>query len=515
MKRLLLILCFLPLLARGANIDFRNLNTNHFTTNGYKVSLKNFPTNSNATNYITALASNYFLTTGGSSTVALTNVNVSWVFTNGNNATFAPGRRDLTASTIGHAVSNSPAGYTIVVGPGNYAFTNNILKAGLNYEFLGAGTVTFSTAGSQTNGIFDDRLISGGTTNVIHAPGWEFTRIFGSGQGEIRSGVLVVANTNSHIVFRAKKCWFQETDSTGENRSGALHIINCKQVIADVDEIEEIGSGTLASFCTPVYWERGEFYLNSHLIKSDAAYCIWGAEPAGSDGAGDNMWATVDRMICPFSYAVWQQGTNSNYRMWVKGHEIEAGYNTFLLTGGKLYVEDFGKLGINDQAVGAVVETFGGELWLTAQKFSSPEGSWLIATNTTIHQFEVGHCEHTGSGTNSANLGGFTLNGGTANLVVGKALRRVGPGIIQRGGTNRIQINLSTAGVNTTTNWPVHVMGGVLTLLNSTLVAPPDTSNAVYATTAQSAFLFNVNMNTNVNPNVIVSGDYGVIGGLQ
>lgn len=109
MKRLLFILCFLPLLARGANIDFRNLNINHFTTNGYKVSLKNFPTNSTATNYITALASNYFLTTTGS-IGTLVNPNLVWVATNGIDAT-ADGSYNKPFAGVSNAAAYARATY--------------------------------------------------------------------------------------------------------------------------------------------------------------------------------------------------------------------------------------------------------------------------------------------------------------------------------------------------------------------------------------------------------------------
>jgi hypothetical protein len=510
-------------ISRAANIDFRNLNTNHFTTNGYRVSLKSVPTNTTPSDHITNIVIS-LVGTGGITLAQVTNI-ASSKMTNGNmvyvdavvgsDVLAQRWRFDWPAKTFIAAVNLSAAGDTVIGRPGNYTETNNILKAGVNYELLGGGTLISSTAGAQTNGIFDDRTISGGTINYINAPGWEFTRIMGTGQGEISSGVLVTSHTNTHIVFNFKKGWCQITDVTGDSRAGVLHILNAKYVSVHFKEIEEIGSGTLTSHCTPVYWELGEFYLEGDLIKSDASYCIWGSDPNGTKAA--NMWVNVTRMICPFSYAVWHQGTNANYKMWVSGKEIEAGYNTFLHTGGKLYVMyPGGKLGINERTVGAVVETFGGELWLVAGKMSQRDGNWLSVTNTIIHQFEVAHCDDWGTN-NNLGLPGFALNGGTSNIRVGKALKRYGAGVMQRGGTNTVQIEMRTTANNVSTNWPVELRGGVLILRDPVLIAPPATTNAVYAATPQNLRVYGSGtFNTNVNPNVtVLSGEYTVNGYVQ
>lgn len=546
MKRLLFLLLLVPLLAGGANIDFRNLNTNHFTTNGYRVSLKDFPTNVPATNHITTIASNIFnalIGTGGvsSATVsniastavanALTNQYVSWVFTNGNNATFIPGRRDKPAADPMWAKSNSPAGHTIFVGPGNYTATN-LLKHNVNWYFMPGSVVTRIDVDGEVDvglgAIFDDGPIgaNGAVTSVIDGYG-EFRDIHTLIQNvDFYGSILNIENAASNIKFRCAKVVMSGDTSA----IFSFSVKNCDQVFVDCDEW--IGSNTVG-FNNCVYWEKGELYTRFKRavvsgLNNAGSYTFWAKEPAG--GATNNWYLEADLIETAAYTPFILEGVSSSYKVWIRAKEIRGGPDGGLgaaglalatieqIGGGKLYI-DVEKINtsrsFSTARIGPCVWITGGELWLNAQKLSATQVTnqtgavplWVHSSGGTAH-INVMHYENVGTtngGNGIRNTGGIlNINGGNINLVNGI-------GIVHSNGITHVRDVKLVSSNNVAT---AILAGSGLVLQNSTLVSQ---SNCIYAVSAQTAKIYgNVASNTNEASAVTIStGTLTVNGAVQ
>lgn len=184
MKRLLFALCLLPSLVFGANIDFRNLNTNHFTTNLYRVGLKSIPTNQTIAEYVTGTTNGLFILRqdGFGTNTTITNFNV-------NGAVKRPGTQLVHFAAVDFQLTRTAtdqvaSGYASLIGPGSLRSSARAIYSVVLNGFDNHVLVT----GERS-------IIVGGQENTNGAP---FSSIFGVGNYTSSNSAGNLFVTGSH-----------------------------------------------------------------------------------------------------------------------------------------------------------------------------------------------------------------------------------------------------------------------------------------------------------------------------
>lgn len=185
MKRLLFALCLLPSLVFGANIDFRNLNTNHFTTNGFRVGIKSIPTNQTVADFLSTNANNgpFILRVDGQGTnTSITNFNV-------NGAVKRPGTQLVHFAAVDFQLTRTAtdqvaSGYASLIGPGSLRSSARAIYSVVLNGFDNHVLVT----GERS-------MIGGGQENTNGAP---FSSIFGVGNYTSSNSAGNLFITGSH-----------------------------------------------------------------------------------------------------------------------------------------------------------------------------------------------------------------------------------------------------------------------------------------------------------------------------
>lgn len=518
------------MLASGANIDFRNLNTNHFTTNGYRVSLKNFPTNTAATNFITQLASNYVASVpAGALNLNLTNtVHVS---IDGNDSTGIRGSLQRRFQTLWAARSNAVAGDTVVVWSGLYTNgVTNLFKGGVDWHFVHAVLDwTDPTTNGHGSGIFDDRFSGAitsritGTVTLKYSSGtngyWDDECIPWFGNWVNALGAIVLTNANSLVSWEANtklhvygptstpyglyvkncksECFFNINECFGSPFAGNIFTkTNCP-----ADPNTEYNIQVYSSF---LYWELGSFHVRFDHIWPMTSYGI-AAYGVTNNDVGDmyveggimegkiymvgtspawKSWITLAQLRTTNQNAYQPQGAGTHYLTAQKVSDAGPG-NFGILTGPNAVGDSNQIVHLNIQKVsggGGWIDHFGGTLVGRIENFEP------IGTNITAGIVNRG--------------GNIELSGETAS-----APRFV---IDHRNGSTR----LSGYRMRATNNPVAFVSGPGLILQDVSMVSP---TNCVTATNAQTMKIYNSAMaNTNEHSNVSISmGTLNVNGGVQ
>lgn len=184
MKRLLFALCLLPALVFGANIDFRNLNPNHFTTNGFRVGLKSIPTNQTIAEYVTGTTNGLFIlrVDGQGTNTSITNFNV-------NGAVKRPGTQLVHFAAVDLQITRTDtnqvaSGYASLIGPGSLRSSARAIYSVVLNGFDNHVLVT----GERS-------MIGGGQENTNGAP---FSSIFGVGNYTSSNSAGNLFITGSH-----------------------------------------------------------------------------------------------------------------------------------------------------------------------------------------------------------------------------------------------------------------------------------------------------------------------------
>lgn len=428
---------------------------------------------------------NLFRTTvAGGTGNAISNANVLFVDTGGNNSTAVRGRRDLPYLTPVAAVSAAVAGDTVVCFPGNYVNATNLFKNGVNLlGYPGAWLSYTNRTNDRGVGILDDRWAgSGGVTSVIygfslrHSCGINTTNAAQNGPGLGPTnivGTFVVTNPLSFVQFTFDRIEFDQF--TVGNEAAVLSLFNGRGFVRG-NEIVDIGLNTrrvigfdpefsedvtAASDTIGTWWQSGEWHVD---VKRNitSKYGMYMHAPTTNDVG--NFWYTGDYCFGKIYAAT--ATLNPNWKSWVKIKELQNtnGASCSLLsvgTGmGKFYLT-FDKLGSSGQAF----DMDGGlEVWLTAQKVSGRTG-WLDVPEGILHA-QVQHFEDTGAVDRGIYVRGGTLelSGLTCTVtnVTGSAVEFVSGAAAIAG------MRMST--VNST-NSPVVVGTNGLVLAHSTLLA--------------------------------------------
>lgn len=416
---------------------------------------------------------------------------------------------------------------TVWMRPGNYT-NNNLLKNGVNYFISEGARIVWKDTGTGTNasrGIFDDRHITGGSTNTIWGYGdfqWR------SGQDNVANdprGLLVITQANSYVFFKARRCDASYTNSIANPNvtglAGVIHVRNAHRVYVEVEEVLDTfvsyldgppeEETAIASSISGVYWALGDLHCRIRR-NSTSSYGIWGDEPFGSGNNTNAMWYEGD-LITGFP-GMYVNCHSPNYKTWTSVREMTSwtAYN-----GGRHY--------LNAQKLNREIAVSGhSESWVTVQKMSqSAASAWitvgadLLDTNNPVLHADIMQFEQ---------VAGAAMPQGIRMAGDGSMLRlRGGIGVITNapwlehfGGTVELR-NTTLITKGTATNaWPVYLHGtnGGVVLADSVLVATPSTAHSIYASNAQTMKIYgHATANTNEAPLVTIqTGAFTVNGNV-
>lgn len=241
--------------------------------------------------------------------------NTLFVSKDGNDSTGTRERSDLPYLTIGAAVTAASSGDTIIVYPGDYTATARIpIESGINYTFLGKGTVTLGTG--VTGGLFKNATST--TANcIINAPGWNFTVTDNSqvifyqiNAGEttfIFNEVNHIATTGSAQCIRveAGTCHVRGNKVTHMGAGQCLYLTGNSTVFrGNINYIE--GNNEVV-----LYLDRASTFLDFHtLIRSNASNTNYMVEIASV--AATQIFLKGKYMYCQNGWAFYTAGASKN-----------------------------------------------------------------------------------------------------------------------------------------------------------------------------------------------------------
>lgn len=442
----------------------------------------------------------YQLYTNGLSAVILTNLylgNTLWVDrANGND--LSASRNDMVRrfQSIGAAKTNALSGDLVMVLPGTYN-EYNLAKSNISYYFHSGSTVSNVAASTGTAyGIFDDR--APGAAGPMEVSGFG-TFIF-RGCNPVNTtanGPIVMTNATSQWRIRGRNVYFS-TRNTDAGFAG-IWVENCKpshfafdeicdtfEQWSDLGDIDPENPQFSSSGAEGIHWQAGDMYVDCRRLVVDGNYGIWSKGLATS---------TTNSLYCKGQFLASSNGValyvNSNtaggvpgFRTWVEVLEIFGTIST--LGDVKCYVtaQKIGAAGIAIEATG--------ELWLTAQKVSSPY-QWVNKTTHNGGQQRPAHInvqqfEDTGNtignsvpaisndSTNDLFIHGGYMKGGTNT---GFLVKHFG-----QGRTRLIGVTVDGS-ANANTNAPITVSSNGLILEATTILASSTAASAIHAPTAQ------------------------------
>lgn len=192
---------------------------------------------------------------GGSN--SLTTNNIIYVAKNGNDTTGTVNRLDLPYLTVLAAAAAASAGTTIVVFPGEYLETANIvLETGVSYVFLGKGRMQRTTTGY----LFTDNNTD--VTDVsISAEGWNFNSVvYGV---NLQNGVIkLAASSNIQMIVGG----MSSLDTPVQLVSSSVGVKLPKLNLKVIGDITVTGIGTRGA----VYSYGGYLTLEANQIQNFA-----------------------------------------------------------------------------------------------------------------------------------------------------------------------------------------------------------------------------------------------------
>ncbi len=276
---------------------------------------------------------------GPVTTVALQNS--LWVAKNGSDATGTRNRVDKPYLTIRAAVTAAQAGDVVIVIAGDYETASPIkIKNGVNFQFIGKGTVTLLASVSSGH-IFTDS--SSAVTSVIDAPGWTFTavssqRVFNFGAASnitiyanqiiSNNGMTLRAGGGSNVNVHANKLY-------GNAFAGAIWLDSCSSFYGTFDIIQ------VGAFGNAIWTENvADASIKAKRIFADPTNADFLIHVAASN-ATDSLYFEADEIRAGTNWVIWAVG-ESPY-VYLKGKTISANSDcvvtSSLISGGALTVE--------------------------------------------------------------------------------------------------------------------------------------------------------------------------------
>lgn len=530
MNRILFLACLLfPLLARAANPAFTQFNTNHFTTNGYFISARGFPTNASIATSVTNIID-----------TQLTNGNMVYVDARVGSDVLA--RRwsfnwpNLTPLGGKNTATN---GDTVYVRPGTYTTgVTNLGKNMVDWHFI---NVTLTWTEPATNGpgaaiLIDDRYSGGavtstisGTLSINYSSGTNHMfdascNVYLGNQNAL--GAIVITNPATRITLAAHTT----TKVYGNVGNGpyALYISDCHTAsyfnlmggignwspfVGNVITVTNCPADPIETFnvgvkFSGIYWELGTFTADigpHEATPGGIGYAVYAYGETNTDNA--NMYL---RFHGKCEAKIYMVGFSRNWKSWIDGQEFVttnsptyAAYGTASHYFRAMKVSELGNINVPISTVAANGHS-NGTLWVDIQKVSGG-GGWVDSGAGELRG-TISHFESLGAMPNS---GIINRLGATLSL---DGLDAYAPNhVVQHiaGDTTLRNYRLYS-----TNRPPVLVSGAGYIGQNTIMVGA---TNCIYSTAAQTVKLYGHNMaNTNEHSNVTISmGTLSVNGAVQ
>jgi len=396
-------------------------------------------------------------------------------------------------------------GANTVANPGDWVIvtgatiqTNNLLKAGVNYDIY-PKIIYMETANSNPGyGIFDDRSIPAGTTNIIichddikWSQGTNLGRIPYLGNDNCM-GAIVTTNSNTRLTFYGKDIYASAYDASSSDRINAINIWagsedsfysfnNIYSFATNMVGTNQFGTPTTTiDQCSGVQvFSNGCKMVCYGEINPYGAYSI--ISTADDPNINANFYFDGAAKLKRKIYASW---ASPNWRWWIKCFEINTtgqpqGDAASLYGAGKVYIEaqkissDFGILVNTQTAAGGTATNI--DVWVKAFKLEA-SGACTSYAEARAGKLRLDVDTYTNLD-NSVTAGFHTIggslevNGGTMTINAQQAF-----GVQLDSGTNYIKdlkiVNnlVNHAGNNCITN--AGGAGSVMKLANVTLVGP-------------------------------------------
>jgi hypothetical protein len=371
----------------------------------------------------------------------------------------------------------TPAGSTIVVGPGLYTVgVTNLLANGVNWHFMN-GAVISNNVGSVHAPCFDNSG-SGNNGALTSSITGDLELIYDSNLAVgVVSAPVLISNAQSVVDFQCKtiKC------CSGNNYGSALLVWTCLKsdflVKKRIDcAYRDSGQGNVSG-ASGMYWAEGETYLRTPEIICYTEAAIWSA---GLNGLPANLWVDCNRIVSSNYTAITMQGNSVDTKIWVRANEISGsvfngvpfGGSVLDTQGGKLYVtaNKIFTLGGSNIASGMILNN-GGQIWLDCQKVTTTNKEPFFVGSGGESYLRVNQWEDSGPGENKRQHN-FSIVGGTNHFFGGVSRTQWGPAFHQTGG----QLFLNDMIVNTKTflaesNACLWITGGTNYLKNCVFVS--------------------------------------------
>jgi parallel beta-helix repeat protein len=391
---------------------------------------------------------------GGSSNITL--ANSVFVAKNGNDSTGTVGRLDLPFLTIGAALAAASAGQTIMVYPGDYELSSSLnLKNGVNFYFLGKGSVSLATASPNNNKpLFTDN----GTTIScnIFAPQWTMLArisqqvlvLNAASPSSIKITCNVFASDGDDAPYQGKGNFNLKCEHAYSFQGWTVLYAYGGSLIVTADTIETTDDSA-----------GGAIYIDSCPYVNIAAKKIQSTDGSGNylvymsnSNAGDQFYLTAELLKSGFEWAVFTNGDSVNN--YIKAQKITANSDCTVTSGGGLLTVSAELIESTDTThVDGVVHGEGGALIVIGARItkdSDATGNEILTTFSGGNVKLIG-CSYnrdkvsalSGAGTISDN----TLTDGFITVAASNTpvQLRVGANLICDGTNDEAEINAALA----------------------------------------------------------------------
>lgn len=249
-----------------------------------------------------------------------------FVTASGSDSTGVRGRLDLPFATINAANTAAQPGDTVFVFPGVYEETSAItIKDGVNFEFLGKGSVRLNT------GVLTSLFTDGGltpTSNIV-APGWTFEartnqNVF------LLTGVSSITFLVDKMLSNAKPC----IDSTNAIVNGVFNSAyttgGSKTCIKQTHGVINLNGGSIENNGASVVDNSSLYLLGSvsgfikvQRIESTGAISNDYSVLGGALQASSKVYIEADLIKSVFDWAIFPDGGGSAAQWYCKAKRIE------------------------------------------------------------------------------------------------------------------------------------------------------------------------------------------------
>lgn len=281
----------------------------------------------------------------------------------------------LRGALLVTAKGSATSGDTVVVGPGTYTLSTNLLKNGVNWHFMNGANVTFSK--NTNGGLFDDTASWGANAAVtctISGYG-KFTRTCTNSLLTEANACVILDNSSSSVSITCSGIYETGGGSTANGcvrHNGGTLFIGC-------DEISSTnGNG--------IWWSDGELYVDCHrLIASRSPFYSTADPQAGSSNfpsvySSGFAWIEAKQILktgpggdVSAVVTLWLEATTPIPKVWVYAEQIEdrGAAQSVNAAGGYLYVKSqkifntYASVSATAAAIGCSIDA---DLWVECDK---------------------------------------------------------------------------------------------------------------------------------------------------